>query len=679
MRRRLEGRILLVLAVLLLPGPPPRAGGYPITQATVIAPGGSCAAVGCVDGARYLCRDSISSATLWACSTSTQTYSIRVSAGGAPDCTSANVLCVGKHPGAEYSVICGATCSTTTSDCVAGSALKALKDAANWSPSNPYMVDIGPGLWQECVAINEIDDLTLHIGYGASIVPVVTTHTSIDGGVIRIANNTTGKVERLTIISEGYVRNDAFSSPEASVQVGPESCTGAALWDWVTIVGGTWVGHHDSVQWCGTSTTGNGITGLPHLFVKGATSIGGADNVIAKGSGDVIYQDATIRTVTNHCETKERNCVGGSNPGTTCPLGTECTGGGVCTFITAQRTGTVASGTSTTQFTLASTESNTNHIWGGRHVKLTAGTCNNGGAGHDCWIQDSDTNRLVTLQAACTPSVTPDNTCTYTIAAVPNASEQSDCGGMDWTQIRAQAGSTSWWKTSGVHAGISGQTTASDLDIIRLKNLSIDVQNNDWGPATSVGQAYVAGVLFPVSIVNHQNVIMDGLSVKTSLNTRLPTSASHAQRYGGVVFSDGDVEGTAVLTNSVIITENPGDPNAPNYGVSVKGSSALDMRVSNVHIETHNTVPSYVGATAQLHQASPANLKIGNVSSDTAITVSGSFSFMDTFFGVPCVTTMPACAAGSLGRVVCDADGTVGLCFCNGTTYVAFGGAADCT
>jgi hypothetical protein len=250
---------------------------------------------------------------------------------------------------------------------------------------------------------------------------------------------------------------------------------------------------------------------------------------------------------------------------------------------------------------------------------------------------------------------------------------------MDWTQIRAQAGSTSWWKTSGVHAGISGQTTASDLDIIRLKNLSIDVQNNDWGPATSVGQAYVAGVLFPVSIVNHQNVIMDGLSVKTSLNTRLPTSASHAQRYGGVVFSDGDVEGTAVLTNSVIITENPGDPNAPNYGVSVKGSSALDMRVSNVHIETHNTVPSYVGATAQLHQASPANLKIGNVSSDTAITVSGSFSFMDTFFGVPCVTTMPACAAGSLGRVVCDADGTVGLCFCNGTTYVAFGGAADCT
>lgn len=43
---------------------------------------------------------------------------------------------------------------------------------------------------------------------------------------------------------------------------------------------------------------------------------------------------------------------------------------------------------------------------------------------------------------------------------------------------------------------------------------------------------------------------------------------------------------------------------------------------------------------------------------------------------IDCVTTMPTC--NTAGRIVCDGDGTVGLCFCNGSAYVAFGGAADC-
>jgi len=43
-----------------------------------------------------------------------------------------------------------------------------------------------------------------------------------------------------------------------------------------------------------------------------------------------------------------------------------------------------------------------------------------------------------------------------------------------------------------------------------------------------------------------------------------------------------------------------------------------------------------------------------------------------------CVTTMPTCGATEQGLMVCDGDGTVGMCLCNGAAYVAFGGAADC-
>lgn len=71
---------------------------------------------------------------------------------------------------------------------------------------------------------------------------------------------------------------------------------------------------------------------------------------------------------------------------------------------------------------------------------------------------------------------------------------------------------------------------------------------------------------------------------------------------------------------------------------------------------------------------------------DTA-TTDGSMVWNDTLnlfnftgadqLGIPCVTTMPTC--NTAGRVVCDGDGTVGMCFCNGTSYLAMTAGADCT
>src|SRR5262245_18791053 len=232
--RRFLSRLLIGIGLLALTAP---AWAQRTTMTMVGA--ADCKATSCTAASAPFCTDS-ASGLLHRCNVGSGFY--------APVPVAPAKMLEVSPSGAQYTVICGATCNSATSDCVAGSALKAIKDAGTFSESNPYQVLVHPGTYNECIAFNDLTDVTLRLAEGARIVPTVAGPTDVQGGVVRIANNTTAKVQRISITGAGYVRNDAFNPPEAAIQIGPESCSGTTKWDLISVIGGTWIGNHDSIQ-----------------------------------------------------------------------------------------------------------------------------------------------------------------------------------------------------------------------------------------------------------------------------------------------------------------------------------------------------------------------------------------------------------------------------------------------
>ena len=121
-------------------------------------------------------------------------------------------------------------------------------------------------------------------------------------------------------------------------------------------------------------------------------------------------------------------------------------------------------------------------------------------------------------------------------------------------------------------------------------------------------------------------------------------------------------------------------------------TKGLEMRMDGAFSVLHNTALSVYTASigGQLFLGDPAATTDTNnyiyfdtSGNDGQITWKASKKTLALTTGgglqLDCQTTMPTCDANAKGLIVCDGDGTVGLCLCNGAAYVAFGGAADCS
>jgi hypothetical protein len=510
----------------------------------------------------------------------------------------------------EFTTICGATCSSATSDCVAGSAIQAIKDAADFSPTNPYAVVVRPGLYDECVAVNDVTDVSLVIEEGARIVPTVADFDDVSGGVIRIANNTTAEVERIAIVSDGYVRNDAFSSPESALTVGVEACTGAAPWNDVLVVGGTWVGNHDGIHVCGSNVDSDTATDVPRITIRDLEVFTGADTIVKKVSSVMKISNVRGLSMTNYCETATAD-------------------------VTDLESGTVdATGASTTTFTLDGDANTTEHAYVGRHGRLTGGTC---AAGLDFWVRDYTAAKLVTTTGSL--GLTPDATCSYSIDAVVNASE-APCNEIDWTVVRGTVTTTphGYWKNTGLHFGyiVSGSNPAPDLDLTEVHDTTFRVEVNDFGPAdgssacTPASQQHISGILAYVSgAANHfQRAVFDNVHVDVENNTVMRSSTAQSDNLcpyplTGLSIPSTVFEDEVVFTGDITV-RNTADPGAEDYGVVLLSASTL--RLPEAHIVVENSVGGYAGSTAHLVQTA-GTLSVGRISSDVEVTSSGTIAY----------------------------------------------------
>lgn len=585
------------------------------------------------------------------------------------NCNDVNSLCVG--PGGEYTTICGATCSSQSSDCVAGSAIKAIKDAALFSETNPYTVIVSPGLYRECIAFNDITDVTLYISKGATIAPTVISANDTNGGVVRIANSTTNTVERITIISDGVVRNDAFNAPEGALSIGPETPSTTPKWNNVVVIGGLWAGNHDAIHITGDTSASDTEVPIPAIELRDLRAIGGADTIVKKSSSILIGSNVRAKSWSNYCETTD-STITDRHPSA------------------AGTTKTVdATGADATHFTAAVGANATDDAYTGRHGTLIeptnagctgldtpfdcctgagAGTCDagvcNGGVTVNFWVTDYvASSRLLTTTAL---GFTPTANCEYQIDAVANAS-QAPCHAADWSAIRATG--TAYWKETAFHFGSFGTNTAHNTDLTQFSDSVFEVETNDYGPtggsSACSAQQEIAGIL-GYSTNHHQNAVFNNCHIRVVNNTVMRSSTAQADNLcpyplGGIIIPNTVFEGPFYFTGDIRV-DNTADPGATDYGIAV--ASAFTTRIPDLYVEVNNTAAGYAGTTKTFLQAGSAVLALGNVESIAAPTATGTLTFLN---GIGALARGADIAAGCTGNEVLldTGGGNKELCICD--------------
>lgn len=534
------------------------------------------------------------------------------------------VITVGKT-GAQYSVICGATCSSATSQCAPGSALASITDS---SISKPYVVSIGPGVYDECVSVDPngaglaaLTDISF-IGAGSQatkIRPTVTTASDVAGGVFRISNVTTTKnsVRRIEVANL-TIHNDAFGPPEAGFQIGKEGGPGAgneSPWTDVYIHDALIIGNHDGLQWQGTAL--NTATDVPMLSVWNTTVIGG-DACAEKNWADVYFRNVECVSWTNYCESTD-------------------------TTHLAARTGTALDGGSTTTFLPAAADANQpTNFWSGRRVVFSGGggTC---AAGATSWILSS-TDTTLTFSPAI--AFSPDSTCTYDIAAVGNAGAVPGtplgagtvpiCNDIDWSVIRGSVASpttNTMWKATGFHSsGTNSSVVAPDMAQIHVTDSSFKVYLNDFGPAngacTAGTQRWVSGFMASYSGLRRA-MYLDNVDINVNVNADVASNTCAYPIFGfGVATGSNGFEDMVTANNLRINVVNTADPNVNIAGILVDEAAASPVYVPNAYISLKDAGASNNGTMTHLVQANSGVLTVGTITSDTAITTSGTIGYL---------------------------------------------------
>ena len=375
-------------------------------------------------------------------------------------------------------------CATETAVCKAGSAIASISDS---SITKPYLIRVGPGVYSECIKIHGKTDITIQgSGPDATVFDLWPYPTGVqpDGGVIGIGATTgvaVGTTARIAI-KDLSVYSHVNDSPESAIHLGNEALTdgGKVGWDDILIDNVIAVGYHDGIQWMGPRDAN--IPVPPRLTIRNSYIASGHDAVTQKGLATALVQDSTIIAKTNYCESTNATLL-------------------------AVVSGAVVNGGSTTTFLVESADDFGDDATNGRRVTLSGGAC---GAGTDFWLTDfvasTDTE---TFQPAA--AFTPDNTCSYSIAAVPNSANAA-CTRVDWSTIGGV------WKTTGVHVSAKATGWTGSTSTLTLKNVKIFGELNDFSLSTgacSGGQAHFSGVVNYAGLID--NLILDNVDIDMKL------------------------------------------------------------------------------------------------------------------------------------------------------------------
>ena len=495
--------------------------------------------------------------------------------------------------GCDATVICDATCGTRESGCVAGSGVELARAAAPTS-TNPVVIDVLPGLYDECVAISDLTDFTFHLRPGAKIRPSVAAFDTVNGGALRVGNaGPDYGVDRAAILIGGAVHNDAFNGPEAALQIGEEFCAGSApTWRHVRVViDGVVQGFHDGVQWCGEGREGPNTTELPRLDVSGnGVVVAGRDAVAKKGNSIDTWQGVRVRAITNYAEDADETLFG-------------------------VQTGTVQAGSGTSlggMTSLVLEGADAYAADGGYGARMVAFSDNGGGCGaaNACdatkaviRAYDAGTNTAQFDSPEC--AITTG--CDYSIAAV--SAEHAGDRDVDWSEIAATAPDGGGdWKVTGVHFGIDGPTVASSLDSFTMRDAAVEVvvTESAMSSAACTSQSHIAGIL-AYTDRGYGRASFENVDVSVDVLADQGETAC-AESIAGISLS-ADSELDVDFRGGSIRVRNEAEPELNTRILDASTSSAERLRVADTFVALSNPV-GYAGTSTHLHAANAATIEV---------------------------------------------------------------------
>jgi hypothetical protein len=501
---------------------------------------------------------------------------------------------VGKQTGAEYDTICGMTAGQNSANacgdtdtgvagigmgsCTSTSAVYAAINSGLCSAANPCVVYVGPGVYNECVHIDNVTGLTLRgAGIDQTIIrPTVTAATDVENGVVRIGALTTTRASTSNILLTDFTaQNDAFSAPEPAIEVGKDAGPGngnPASWQDVIIDHVKAIGNHDGIQWFGSMLTTD--KALPRIRLRNSVVIGG-DAVAAKGYTIASVQNVDVTSDTAYCVSTD-------------------------TAHLVQSSGTVAAGTSGTSFTLPATETSpaaapsaVNDFYTGRKITVD---------GTDAWITDYvGSTRVVTV----TPNLgfTPTGASTYVITAMKHRdgtdyangdTADTTCTDNPWNIIRG-SGLTiqAYWKNSCFHFGIGNSTTpVPDAATLDINGFICNLYIRDFGPQAGTsgcnGQQHMTQLLAYSSA--WQDASVTGWVGTSYINTdTIDTNACDYTIAGVALTGDSTFEGALRVSNSLFRIVDRAEPDEAIACIVSKGSQTAALHVSNTTCQITNS------------------------------------------------------------------------------------------
>lgn len=328
----------------------------------------------------------------------------------------AQVVTVAKS-GARFRVICGADCTLSSSTCAPGSAVNSITGS---SATNPFTIDIAPGLYEECIRVQDKSGISfIGSGTAATIIrPPVTSATDVDGGCFSwqgdgsVAESSDFAIDQLTIHCDDVaIGNQAAAALQIGFDTDPGTETAAALWTKakigpnIKLIGGS------QGAFLAGDYVGSNAANVPTWTASGEF-IGGRVGFEVSGLTNGRLTNYIARSWTNYCDVPDSAVITGSI--------TPVSGG--ANTITFAETDIPAA-------------LRTHGTLDGRKITLTgAGSCaaNNGDTRDIDITNDGGAN--MTITSTRNFDAAPDPNCTFTISPRTMAAE-APCTDKNWSAL----------------------------------------------------------------------------------------------------------------------------------------------------------------------------------------------------------------------------------------------------
>ena len=513
--------------------------------------------------------------------------------------------------GARFTTICGATCTSATADCAAGSAMASITDA---SSTKPYVIKVAAGVYDECVAVKDKAFISFDLALGVLIKPTTAT----TGGAFRIApsGNTTDVTD--VTVRGGEIRNPTAVSGagEAACQIGPEGGTGGAPeWTRVKFIGtrcssigrGLWAEGHE---------TASAITAVPRLDLVDFEAIGGVEALHTEGTIVGQWDSPFFGNIPHYC-----------SPGAT-------TG--------AVRTG---AGNGAAAVDIGTTGATTANAYRGRNITLTDGTCA-ATATREVTVYNGST-KVVT--GASNWGFTPDETCNWSIAA-PLGSANASCTDSGWYDATGTASTTTShraWST-GTSADAPTPGVGTRLVLNNPRFYMSDSVYHGSGSIRAVELTYM-----PAEVVEFNNAVIEGMmDVNSGLN-----GGGGTHDFAGLdVATDLGTAQEGIILSGLIRMRNPYETTLDQFGLNLAGNGTAPLGYINIHdltLDISATVGSFAGT---IFDFNAADKTVANVNWSNVRTLQNSGQWRNNYLGAN-EDTLPAINFASQQKAVASLGG----------------------